>query len=119
MSGVCLAHTWSRMPSPSRFLAATTALLPVIAAQGFQLVPTSAAIGGIPLSIEDYTKEIIRLYQDEYGEAELAAILGIGRKALWERRHRWGLFRQRDRSAPGSEAAAVNDDGRAGRVREL
>ncbi|HNW63274.1 MAG TPA: sigma-54 dependent transcriptional regulator [Piscinibacter sp.] len=76
-------------------------------------------LGGIPLSIEDYTKEIIRLYQDEYGEAELAAILGIGRKALWERRHRWGLFRKRDRTGPGSEPVASSDEERAGRVREL
>lgn len=65
--------------------------------------------GGIPLSIEDYTKEIIRLYQDEYGESELAAILGIGRKALWERRHRWGLFRQRDRTGPGTEAPRTGE----------
>ncbi len=72
--------------------------------------------GGIPLSIEDYTKEIIRLYQDEYGEAELAAILGIGRKALWERRHRWGLFRQRDRT--GAEPARINDIERAEQARE-
>ena len=74
-------------------------------------------LGGIPLSIEDYTKEIIRLYQDEYGEAELAAILGIGRKALWERRHRWSLFRQRDRT--GAEPAHVNDIERAAQAREL
>ena len=72
--------------------------------------------GGIPLSIEDYTKEVIRLYQDEYGEAELAAILGIGRKALWERRHRWRLFRQRDRT--GVELPQRNDDIPPRRVRE-
>ncbi|MBU6259654.1 MAG: sigma-54-dependent Fis family transcriptional regulator [Burkholderiales bacterium] len=76
-------------------------------------------LGGIPLSIEDYTKEIIRLYQDEYGEAELAAILGVGRKALWVRRHQWGLFRQRDRTGPGPEALHANDDERtSGKVRD-
>ena len=48
---------------------------------------------GLPLSIEDYTKEIITQYQDRYGEAELAALLGIGRKALWVRRRHWDLYR--------------------------
>ena len=47
----------------------------------------------LPLSIEDYTKEIITQYQDRYGEAELAALLGIGRKALWVRRRHWDLYR--------------------------
>jgi DNA-binding NtrC family response regulator len=75
-------------------------------------------LGGIPLSIEDYTKEIIRLYQDDYGEAELAAILGIGRKALWERRHRWGLFRQRDRTGPGPDALHANEVPQAATARE-
>ena len=75
-------------------------------------------VGGIPLSIEDYTKEVIRLYQHDYGESELAAILGIGRKALWERRHRWGLFRQRDRTGPGSEALHPNEDMPSAQTRE-
>ncbi len=51
---------------------------------------------GLPLSIEDYTKEIITNYQDRYGEAELAALLGIGRKALWVRRRHWDLYRPSD-----------------------
>ncbi len=59
---------------------------------------------GLPLSIEDYTKEIITLYQDRYGEADLAALLGIGRKALWMRRRLWGLYRQRG----GTEPAHAN-----------
>ncbi len=68
---------------------------------------------GLPLSIEEYTKEIIVLYQDRYGEAELAALLGIGRKALWVRRRHWGLYRQRDganaNAAHSSEDDPVND----------
>ena len=48
---------------------------------------------GLPLSIEDYTREVITQYQDRYGEAELAALLGIGRKALWVRRRHWDLYR--------------------------
>lgn len=46
-----------------------------------------------PLSIEEYIKECILLYQDTHSEVELAAMLGIGRKALWERRRRWGLHK--------------------------
>ena len=67
---------------------------------------------GLPLSIEEYTKEIITLYQDQYGEAELAALLGIGRKALWVRRHHWGLHRQRDRNGAGLDSDHANEDGR-------
>lgn len=59
--------------------------------------------GGAPLSIEEYTKEVIALYQGRYGEAELAALLGIGRKALWARRRQWGLYRQCERSGGGLE----------------
>jgi DNA-binding NtrC family response regulator len=60
---------------------------------------------GRPLSIEDYTKEIIVQYQDRYGEAELAALLGIGRKALWVRRHHWHLYRPTERGAAGVAGA--------------
>ena len=45
------------------------------------------------LSIEEYIAEFVKRYQDRYSEQELAALLGIGRKALWVRRNRWGMFR--------------------------
>lgn len=45
------------------------------------------------LSIEDYIAEFVKRHQDQHSEQELAAMLGIGRKALWMRRNRWGLFR--------------------------
>lgn len=45
------------------------------------------------LSIEKYIEEFVRRYQHHYSESELANILGIGRKALWVRRNRWGLRR--------------------------
>jgi len=51
-----------------------------------------------PMSIEDYTRRVIEDYQDSYNEIELAKLLGIGRKALWMRRNRWGLFRERHKS---------------------
>ena len=49
--------------------------------------------GDLPLTIDDYVKDVIVRYQERYGEAELAALLGIGRKALWIRRRNWGLYR--------------------------
>lgn len=45
------------------------------------------------LSIEDYTREFIIRYQSLYTEQKLADMLGISRKALWEKRKRWGLLR--------------------------
>ncbi|MBI5741313.1 MAG: sigma-54-dependent Fis family transcriptional regulator [Nitrospirae bacterium] len=44
-------------------------------------------------SIGTYTKEFILRYQSKYGENELAAMLGITRKSLWEKRKRWGIAR--------------------------
>jgi hypothetical protein len=60
------------------------------------------------LSIEDYIAEFVKRYQDRYSEQELATMLGIGRKALWVRRNRWGLFRAgaRPARAPGPRARA-------------
>lgn len=72
---------------------------------------------GLPLSVEEYIKEVVLLFQDRYGEAELAAMLGIGRKALWMRRRNWGLFRQRDRGAPAADAVRTADEDLFSRVR--
>jgi DNA-binding NtrC family response regulator len=46
------------------------------------------------LSIEEYTKEFIMLYQKKYNEQKLADMLGITRKSLWEKRKRWDIARQ-------------------------
>lgn len=46
------------------------------------------------LSIEDYTKEFITVYQGECNEQQLADMLGITRKSLWEKRKRWGISRK-------------------------
>ncbi len=43
------------------------------------------------LSIEDYTKAFIMEYQSEYNEQTIAAMLGITRKSLWEKRKKWGI----------------------------
>lgn len=46
------------------------------------------------LSIEDYTKALILEYQDSCNEQQIAAMLGITRKSLWEKRKKWGLERK-------------------------
>ena len=46
------------------------------------------------LSIEDYTKEFISVYQSRFNEQQLADMLGITRKSLWEKRKRWGMSRK-------------------------
>jgi DNA-binding NtrC family response regulator len=50
------------------------------------------------LSIEDYTKEFILKYQEQYGEQKLSDMLGITRKALWEKRKKWGLARKENKA---------------------
>jgi DNA-binding NtrC family response regulator len=47
------------------------------------------------LSIEDYTKTFIQKYQGEYNEQQLADMLGITRKSLWEKRKKWGIQKER------------------------
>ncbi|HKN19528.1 MAG TPA: sigma-54-dependent Fis family transcriptional regulator, partial [Dissulfurispiraceae bacterium] len=45
------------------------------------------------LSIEEYAKTVIQRYQHECTEQQLADMLGITRKSLWEKRKRWGINR--------------------------
>ena len=47
-----------------------------------------------PVSVEGYIKQVVLKFQDQLSEVEIANMLGIGRKALWMRRRRWGLLRQ-------------------------
>lgn len=68
---------------------------------------------GAPLSIEQYIRDVVMMYQDSRGESELAAMLGIGRKALWMRRRSWGLYRHTDQPAMASELPRTNDDDRS------
>ena len=77
--------------------------------------PASSKGDRLPLSIAEYTKEIITLYQDQYGEAELAALLGIGRKALWMRRRHWGLYR--DPGGAGEEELHSKEDNHVNALR--
>jgi len=48
-----------------------------------------------PLAIEEYIREVVERFQGTRSEAELARMLGLGRKALWTRRRQWGLKRTR------------------------
>ncbi len=43
------------------------------------------------VSIEEYTKQSISLLQTDHSEEQIAEILGISRKNLWEKRKRWNL----------------------------
>ncbi len=45
------------------------------------------------VSIEEYTKQSILILQRDHSEEQIAEILGISRKNLWEKRKRWGLPR--------------------------
>ncbi len=45
------------------------------------------------ISIEEYTKQSILLLQSDHSEEQIAGILGISRKNLWEKRKRWSLSR--------------------------
>jgi transcriptional regulator with PAS, ATPase and Fis domain len=45
------------------------------------------------ISIEEHTKKVILAMQNEYNEEDIANVLGISRKNLWEKRKRWDLNR--------------------------
>jgi PAS domain S-box-containing protein len=56
-------------------------------------IPDAAADLMLPLSLEGYSKHLILSLQSEHTEEEIAGILGISRKNLWERRRRLGIPR--------------------------
>lgn len=49
------------------------------------------------LSIRDYTKSFIQKYENLYSEQQLAEMLGITRKSLWEKRKKWGLLKKQQK----------------------
>ncbi len=59
----------------------------------------AAQASGPPLAVEEYIRDVVERFQDTRNEAELARMLGIGRKALWTRRRLWGLKRMRRTAA--------------------
>ena len=46
-------------------------------------------------SIEEYIKFIINNYQYKFPDTELSKRLGISRKSLWEKRKKYGIFKQK------------------------
>ena len=71
--------------------------LPVSLRSSMPFVPESIERA---LSIEDYTKEFILIYQKKYNEQQLSGMLGITRKSLWEKRKKWGLSRKEQPEHP-------------------
>jgi DNA-binding NtrC family response regulator len=47
------------------------------------------------LSIEEYIKFIISTHQHKFPDTELSKKLGISRKSLWEKRKKYGIFKQK------------------------
>jgi DNA-binding NtrC family response regulator len=47
------------------------------------------------LSIEEYIKFIITTHQNKLPDTELSKKLGISRKSLWEKRKKYGIFKQK------------------------
>jgi PAS domain S-box-containing protein len=45
------------------------------------------------VSIEEYTKQSIQILQNDHSEEQIAGVLGVSRKSLWEKRKRWELPR--------------------------
>ena len=62
-------------------------------------VTQSADEGSGELSLEDYFQRFVLQHQDAMNETELAQKLGISRKCLWERRQRFGIPRQKQKTA--------------------
>jgi len=50
-------------------------------------------ITGDPVSIDEYTQRAVVALQTDHSEEQIAEILGISRKNLWEKRKRWDLKR--------------------------
>lgn len=55
---------------------------------------------GTSLSIEDYTREFIKKHEKSMNEQQIAELLGITRKSLWEKRKKWKMPRNREGSMP-------------------
>ncbi len=47
------------------------------------------------LTIEEYIKFIIQTHQHKFPDTELSKKLGISRKSLWEKRKKYGIFKQK------------------------
>jgi DNA-binding NtrC family response regulator len=57
--------------------------------------PAGLNPGNGDLTLEEYFRQFVLENQEQLTETELAKRLGISRKALWERRQRFGIPRSR------------------------
>ena len=56
------------------------------------------------LSLDEYTRVFIQTFEKDYPDTEIARMLGVNPKTLWEKRKKWGLVKKRKvRSAPGAQ----------------
>jgi DNA-binding NtrC family response regulator len=46
-------------------------------------------------TIDNYTREFILKYESSFTEQQMADMLGITRKSLWEKRKRWGITKEK------------------------
>ncbi|MFT7288406.1 MAG: two-component system response regulator HydG, partial [Halieaceae bacterium] len=58
------------------------------------------------LSLEDYFQRFVIEHQDSMSETELAQKLGISRKCLWERRHRFDIPRNKSGAGRARKVAS-------------
>ena len=49
----------------------------------------------ISKALDEYIKFCINTYQDNYSDVELANMLGISRKSLWEKRRKYEITKRR------------------------
>jgi DNA-binding NtrC family response regulator len=49
----------------------------------------------LKLSLDDYAREFIRMFEAEYTEKDLAEALGVTTKTLWQKRRKWDLPRKK------------------------
>ena len=47
------------------------------------------------MALDEYIKFCINTYQDNYSDVELANMLGISRKSLWEKRRKYEITKRR------------------------
>ena len=58
-------------------------------------------------TIDNYTREFILIHENSFTEQQIADMLGITRKCLWEKRKKWGILRER-RSSRSAELQPIS-----------
>jgi DNA-binding NtrC family response regulator len=52
----------------------------------------------LKLSLDDYAREFVRMFEGEYSEKDLAQALGVTTKTLWQKRRNWGMLKKKKAS---------------------